>query len=149
MALAWTYVGMAIRMAQDLGMHRKAEGWRRPGLLGGSSGSSGTAGAGAAAATNEDSEMEGTAPAAAATTTSEEAGRIFGDWELGERRRIWFGCVVMDKYVSAYIGRPLMISERDFDTQVPELSEASVFPPSVSSSFFDCFFHHPFTYAPL
>lgn len=95
MALAWTYIGMAIRMAQDLGMHRKADGWRRPGL--------------------------GNPSAAAA---GEEEGRIFGDWELGERRRIWFGCVVMDKYVSAYIGRPLMISEKDFDTEFPELTES-------------------------
>lgn len=98
MALAWAYTGMAIRMAQDLGMHRKAEGWRRPGL--------------GAAKSNEPS-------------VNAEEGRIFGDWELGERRRIWFGCVIMDKYVSAYIGRPLMICERDFDTEVPDLNEAS------------------------
>jgi hypothetical protein len=96
MALAWTYVGMAIRMAQDLGMHRKAEGWRRPGL--------------------------GKVDEASATAGE---GRIFGDWELGERRRIWFGCVIMDKYVSAYIGRPLMISDKDFDTDFPELTEVS------------------------
>ncbi|KAF9448449.1 hypothetical protein P691DRAFT_792603 [Macrolepiota fuliginosa MF-IS2] len=98
MALAWTYVGMAIRMAQDLGMHKKAEGWRRPGL-------------------------GPTKPNEASAATAEE-GCIFGDWELGERRRIWFGCVVMDKYVSAYIGRPLMIYERDFDTELPELNES-------------------------
>lgn len=120
MASAWTYVGMAIRMAQDLGMHRKAEGWRRPGL--GSSSATTTTTTTTTMNSNED-EMVTNANTA---TTSEEAGRIFGDWELGERRRIWFGCVVMDKYVSAYIGRPLMISERDFDTEVPELSEASV-----------------------
>jgi hypothetical protein len=29
MAQAWTYIGMAIRMAQDLGMHRSADGWER------------------------------------------------------------------------------------------------------------------------
>ncbi|KXN89712.1 Nitrogen assimilation transcription factor nirA [Leucoagaricus sp. SymC.cos] len=97
MALAWTYIGMAIRMAQDLGMHRKADGWRRPSL----------------GKSNE------------ASTMGDEEGRIFGDWELGERRRIWFGCVIMDKYVSAYIGRPLMIFERDFDTEFPDLTEAS------------------------
>ncbi|KAI3613223.1 hypothetical protein WG66_001383, partial [Moniliophthora roreri] len=78
MAQAWTYVGMAIRMAQDLGMHRRADGWARASL-----------------------------------------GRLFGDWELQERRRIWSACVVMDKYVSSYIGRPLMIFERDFDTLLP------------------------------
>lgn len=97
MALAWTYIGMAIRMAQDLGMHRNAEGWRRPGL-------------------------------GKSSAVGEEEGRIFGDWELGERRRIWFGCVVMDKYVSAYIGRPLMICEKDFDTEFPELVEVNSTP---------------------
>ncbi|KAF9012001.1 fungal-specific transcription factor domain-containing protein [Cyathus striatus] len=79
MAQAWTYIGMAIRMAQDLGMHRSADGWARVDL----------------------------------------GGRLFGNWELCERKRIWYGCVIMDKYVSTYIGRPLMIFERDFDTLMP------------------------------
>lgn len=78
MAQAWTYIGMAIRMAQDLGMHRGADGWARVGL-----------------------------------------GRLFNEWELQERKRIWYGCVIMDKYISTYIGRPLMIFERDFDTPLP------------------------------
>lgn len=64
MAQAWTYIGMAIRMAQDLGMHRSADGWTRADL----------------------------------------GGRLFSEWELDERKRLWYGCVVMDKYVSAYIG---------------------------------------------
>ncbi|KAF9269506.1 hypothetical protein L218DRAFT_953120 [Marasmius fiardii PR-910] len=80
MTEAWMYVGLAIRMAQDLGMHRRADGWARAGL----------------------------------------GGRLFGDWELQERRRIWFACVIMDKYVSSSIGRPLMIFERDFDTLLPD-----------------------------
>jgi hypothetical protein len=97
MAQAWTYIGMAIRMAQDLGMHRSADGWARVDL----------------------------------------GGRLFGEWELHERKRIWYTCVIMDKYVSTYIGmwfknilpedplilpcpgRPLMIFERDFDTTLP------------------------------
>jgi len=29
MAQAWVYTGMAVRMAQDLGMHRAADGWAR------------------------------------------------------------------------------------------------------------------------
>lgn len=65
MAQAWTYIGMAIRMAQDLGMHRGADGWAREGL----------------------------------------GGRLFGEEELGERKRIWYACVIMDKYVSTYIGK--------------------------------------------
>lgn len=79
MAQAWTYIGMAIRMAQDLGMHRGADGWARVGL----------------------------------------GGRLFSEWELQERKRIWYGCVILDKYISTYIGRPLMIFERDFDTPLP------------------------------
>ncbi|KAF9563839.1 hypothetical protein CPC08DRAFT_721409 [Agrocybe pediades] len=78
MAQAWTYIGMGIRMAQDLGMHRSADGWERAGL-----------------------------------------GRLFSESELNERKRIWYGCLIMDKYVSAYIGRPLMIFEWDFDTPLP------------------------------
>lgn len=64
MAQAWTYIGMAIRMAQDLGMHKQADGWARVGL----------------------------------------GGRLFSDWELDERKRIWYACVVLDNYVSIYIG---------------------------------------------
>ncbi|TFK71119.1 hypothetical protein BDN72DRAFT_479127 [Pluteus cervinus] len=50
-------------------------------------------------------------------------GRLFGEEELHERKRIWFTCVIMDKYVSTYIGRPLMIFERDFDTSLPSEDE--------------------------
>ncbi|KAF9530638.1 fungal-specific transcription factor domain-containing protein [Crepidotus variabilis] len=83
MAQAWTYIGMAIRMAQDLGMHRVADGWKREGL----------------------------------------GGRLFNEGELAERKRIWFGCVILDKYISAYIGRPLMILETDFDTILPNVDD--------------------------
>jgi hypothetical protein len=87
MAQAWTYIGMAVRMAQDLGMHRSADGWARAGL----------------------------------------GGRLFSEWELHERKRIWYGCVIMDKYVSTYIGRPLSIFERDFDTPLPNEEEPEEF----------------------
>lgn len=70
MSLAWTYVGMAIRMAQDLGMHRLADGWKR----------------------------------------SDLGGRLFNEWELSERKRIWFGCVVLDKFISAIIGALCVLS---------------------------------------
>ncbi|KAI0249787.1 fungal-specific transcription factor domain-containing protein [Lactifluus subvellereus] len=81
MAQAWLYVGMAIRMAQDLGMHKSADQW----MHGGTS--------------------------------------LFTPVELQERRRIWYACVIMDKYVSSYIGRPLSIYERDFDTELPSIDE--------------------------
>jgi len=85
MAQAWIYVRMAITMAQDLGMHKTAEKWRRTGE------------------------------------------NMFTRAELQERRRIWYACVVMDKYVSSYIGRPVAISARDFDTELPSEDAVSSF----------------------
>ncbi|KAI9508265.1 fungal-specific transcription factor domain-containing protein [Russula earlei] len=82
MAQAWLYVGMAIRMAQDLGIHKSADQW----MHGGSS--------------------------------------LFTSVELQERRRIWYACVIIDKYVSSYMGRPLSIYERDFDTELPNIDES-------------------------
>ncbi|KDR77152.1 hypothetical protein GALMADRAFT_246384 [Galerina marginata CBS 339.88] len=87
MAQAWTYIGMAIRMAQDLGMHRSADGWERVDL----------------------------------------GGRLFNELVLNERKRIWYGCIIMDKYVSTYIGRPLMIFEWDFDTALPNADDPEEF----------------------
>ena len=82
MAQAWLYVGMAVRMAQDLGLHKRAEQWTGGGRT------------------------------------------LFARAELQERRRIWYGCVVMDKYVCTYIGRPVAICERDFDTEFPDVEDA-------------------------
>ena len=62
MAQAWLYIGMAVRMAQDLGLHRNADKWSNTGK------------------------------------------NLFSSDALQERRRIWYGCVIMDKYVSSYIG---------------------------------------------
>jgi hypothetical protein len=81
MAQAWHYVGMAIRMAQDLGLHKNADQWMHGGVS------------------------------------------LFSPIELQERRRIWYACVIMDKYVSSYIGRPLCIYEQDFDTELPSVNE--------------------------
>ncbi|CAL1709508.1 unnamed protein product [Somion occarium] len=81
MAQAWLYIGMAVRMAQDLGMHKNADKWVNIGK------------------------------------------NLFTPEELQERRRIWYGCVMMDKYVSTYIGRPVAIFENDFDTELPSVDE--------------------------
>ena len=101
MAQAWLYIGMAIRMAQDLGLHKNADKWVNVGKT------------------------------------------LFTPDELQERRRIWYGCVVMDKYVSsyigastyvytglkrfncAYLGRPVAIFENDFDTELPHVDQVS------------------------
>ncbi|EJD52017.1 hypothetical protein AURDEDRAFT_158861 [Auricularia subglabra TFB-10046 SS5] len=80
MAQAWLYVGMAVRMAQDLGLNRSFDKWR-----GGTS--------------------------------------LFTAPEIQLRRRTWYACVIMDRYVSTYIGRPLAIYERDFDTPLPTEEE--------------------------
>ncbi|KAJ7057212.1 fungal-specific transcription factor domain-containing protein, partial [Mycena amicta] len=87
MAQAWIYIGMAVRMAQDLGMHRDADGWCQDG-------------------------------------SCAKDGKLFAAWEISGRRRIWYACVIMDKYVSTYIGRPLAIYERDFDTSLPSETDA-------------------------
>ncbi|EKM56762.1 uncharacterized protein PHACADRAFT_254069 [Phanerochaete carnosa HHB-10118-sp] len=81
MAQAWVYIGMAVRMAQDLGLHKNADKWSNVGKV------------------------------------------LFTDTQLQERRRIWYGCVVLDKYISAYIGRPVAIFENDFDTELPSDGE--------------------------
>lgn len=88
MAQAWMYTGMAVRMAQDLGMHRSADGWSRANF-----------------------------------------GRLFSDCELQERRRIWWGCVTLDAYISTYIGRPLAIAGKDCNTHLPSTDESEEMEP--------------------
>ncbi|KAG0144126.1 hypothetical protein CROQUDRAFT_47765 [Cronartium quercuum f. sp. fusiforme G11] len=73
MAESWQYTGMAIRMAQDMGLFRDVDKWYMP-------------------------------------------VKQFTKEEKQTRKRVWWACVVLDKYVSTYIGRPMMIFERDYDT---------------------------------
>ena len=94
MAQAWLYIGMAVRMAQDLGMHKNADKWSNVGKT------------------------------------------LFSAEQLQTRRRIWYGCVVMDKYVSTYIGRPVAIFENDFDTELPSIDQVR---PFFFSSPLECF----------
>jgi hypothetical protein len=81
MAQAWFCIGAAVRMAQDLGLHKSAASW------------------------------------------SAGARGIFSQRELQERSRIWYACVLLDKHISAYIGRPVAIFERDFDTTLPSIDD--------------------------
>ncbi|KAJ7726934.1 hypothetical protein B0H16DRAFT_262071 [Mycena metata] len=71
-----------------------------------------------------DGDAGGEGKGAARDGRRAEDGKLFGAWEIAERRRIWYACVIMDKYVSTYIGRPLAIFERDFDTSLPSESDA-------------------------
>ncbi|KAF8297788.1 hypothetical protein DL93DRAFT_759698 [Clavulina sp. PMI_390] len=49
-------------------------------------------------------------------------------------RRVWYGILLLDMYISTYIGRPLGLDERDYDTPLPKEDttdlEAWVVPPS-------------------
>ncbi|KAK7000408.1 hypothetical protein R3P38DRAFT_3369495 [Favolaschia claudopus] len=128
---------MAVRMAQDLGMQRDADGWVRAGVrVGGKyTYAGGSVGVSVLKATRSesllrgrdgvvDSEMGGQVDGEHDEGGRQEDGKLFGRWEIGERRRICYACVIMDKYVSTYIGRPLAIFERDFDTSLLSESDA-------------------------
>ncbi|KAF9116511.1 hypothetical protein BGX27_001805 [Mortierella sp. AM989] len=70
----WVMLGMAIRMAQDLGMHRNAARWHLPPL------------------------------------------------ETEVRKRLWWACYIMDRWVSAATGRPT-IDDNDCDVDYPSVVE--------------------------
>ncbi|KAI8969172.1 fungal-specific transcription factor domain-containing protein [Mycotypha africana] len=67
----WFLTGMAIRTAQDLGLHRDCSKWCIP------------------------------------------------EYEKELRRRIWYAAYMMDRWVSAELGRPLSILDHEFDVQLP------------------------------
>ncbi|KAJ6562490.1 fungal-specific transcription factor domain-containing protein [Mycena capillaripes] len=129
MASAWLFIGIAVRMAQDLGMQRDADGWVRAGVKVGRGKAKGKGKSGS----RDDGDREGEGermvedipkPSEGDGTERRADGKLFGPWEIAERRRIWYACVIMDKYVSTYIGRPLAIFDRDFDTSLPSESDA-------------------------
>ncbi|KAM0754753.1 hypothetical protein T439DRAFT_120969 [Meredithblackwellia eburnea MCA 4105] len=72
----WNILGLAIRMAQDLGLHRKLGSERR-----------------------EQSEAD----------------------HIELRRRVWGGCLIADRWISAIYGQPMMIDLRDCDCQLPSV----------------------------
>ncbi|BGP38406.1 hypothetical protein JCM10450v2_002351 [Rhodotorula kratochvilovae] len=72
----WNILGLAVRMAQDLGLHRKLGSERK-----------------------EQSEADHT--------------------EL--RRRVWGGCLIADRWISAIYGQPMMIDLADCDTMLPSV----------------------------
>ncbi|RCH82609.1 Fungal specific transcription factor, partial [Rhizopus stolonifer] len=67
----WLISGMAIRIAQDMGLHRDCSTWRIP------------------------------------------------SYEIELRKRIWYACYLMDKWVAAELGRPISIVDQEFDAQLP------------------------------
>ncbi|GAA6052521.1 hypothetical protein JCM3770_003807 [Rhodotorula araucariae] len=80
MSSAWMTCGMAIRMAQDLGLFRDVEKWYLP-------------------------------------------IQRFTHEEKQGRKRVWWACVILDRYTSSYIGRPGTIHERDYDCGFPSEDE--------------------------
>ncbi|KAM0788534.1 hypothetical protein ACM66B_001662 [Microbotryomycetes sp. NB124-2] len=80
MSASWLFTGMAIRMAQDLGLHRDVEKWFLP-------------------------------------------VSKFSHEEKQTRKRVWWGCIILDRYTASYIGRPGTIHERDYDTSFPSEDE--------------------------
>ncbi|TNY20133.1 fungal-specific transcription factor domain-containing protein [Rhodotorula diobovata] len=80
MSSSWMLGGMAIRMAQDLGLFRDVEKWYLP-------------------------------------------IQRFTHEEKQARKRVWWACVILDRYTSSYIGRPGTIHERDYDCGFPSEDE--------------------------
>ncbi|KAL8286842.1 hypothetical protein RQP46_003848 [Phenoliferia psychrophenolica] len=80
MSASWLFTGMAIRMAQDLGLFRDVEKWFLP-------------------------------------------VQRFSHEEKQTRKRVWWGCIILDRYTASYIGRPGTIHERDYDTSFPSEDE--------------------------
>lgn len=71
----WVMLGMATRMAQDLGMHRNSARWHLPPL------------------------------------------------ETEIRKRLWWACYIMDRWVSACMGKPVAIDDIDCDVDYPSSVE--------------------------
>lgn len=97
MEQGWIFIGMAIRMAFDLGMNCDSTNWRINGH------------------------------------------ELFTREELQTRRQIWWSCYLTDRYSSAYMGRPLMIKDEDYDAPMPEcgLEEESRLWQPIPSPFID------------
>ncbi|KAG9289498.1 hypothetical protein G9A89_001270 [Geosiphon pyriformis] len=68
---SWMYTGMAIRMAQDMGLHRDSAKW----------------------------------------SLEQTNGEV--------RKRVWWSCYISDRFVSAGLGRPMIIDDSDCDVPLP------------------------------
>ncbi|OZJ03243.1 hypothetical protein BZG36_03451 [Bifiguratus adelaidae] len=75
----WFATGAAIRVAQDIGLHKNCSNWK------------------------------------------------IAKSEIELRKRIWYACYIMDRWMGALMGRPLAILERNFDVDMPEMFETEEF----------------------
>ncbi|CAO3694152.1 unnamed protein product [Rhizopus stolonifer] len=71
----WLFSGIAIRLAQDMGLHLDCSNWKIP------------------------------------------------PQEIELRRRLWYTCYVIDRWISAQLGRPLCIIDKEFDVKLPSAYE--------------------------
>ncbi|KAI9256919.1 fungal-specific transcription factor domain-containing protein [Sporodiniella umbellata] len=67
----WLFSGIAIRLAQDMGLHLDCSNWQIP------------------------------------------------PQEIELRRRLWYACYIIDRWISAQLGRPLCIIDKEFDVKLP------------------------------
>lgn len=88
----------AIRMAQDLGLFRDVEKW---------------------------CVLRSRRPRHCALTSLRRFLPVqrFSHEEKQTRKRVWWGCIILDRYTASYIGRPGTIHERDYDTSFPSEDE--------------------------
>lgn len=50
-------------------------------------------------------------------------GPMFTNKQIQHRRRIWWGCMFIDRYVSITLGRPVYIRAPDFDVPLPDIPQ--------------------------
>ncbi|KAF8583961.1 hypothetical protein K439DRAFT_1660982 [Ramaria rubella] len=52
---------------------------------------------------------------------------IFSEDALRIRRSVWYGCIVLDVYIAAQLGRPLRIRREDYDIRMPDINSQEDF----------------------
>ncbi|KAH9044579.1 fungal-specific transcription factor domain-containing protein [Lactarius pseudohatsudake] len=67
-----------------------------------------------------------------ATNWQMNSKKMFSIQELQARKQIWWACSRADIYTAIYMGRPPSISERDFDTPLPEVEADELWTPHSS-----------------
>ena len=103
----WYIVGVAVRLAVDLGLHYE-------------DGSGIDTGSNSPHATDEDTNMTGISGAKASKSIdTRERGRR--EWVRDLRRRLWWCTYAFDRLVSTCVGRPFGITDQVITTEFPSL----------------------------
>ncbi|KAF8260725.1 fungal-specific transcription factor domain-containing protein [Lactarius quietus] len=69
-----------------------------------------------------------------ATNWQMSGSKMFNTQELQARKQMWWACSRADIYTAVYMGRPPSISERDFDTPLPEVEADGLWAPHSSDT---------------